>query len=239
MERWSTSAEQPAVLADRLTRVHRLDGHELRSVDRVSLTVGRGEVVALVGPSGSGKTSLLHLLGGLDRPDGGTVSLHGQEWDALAGDDRARFRRRMCGFVVQGDSLMPQATAAENVEVPLLLDGVPSGSRRERTTEALRAVGLEDEAGKLPGQLSVGQQQRVAVARALVVRPAVLLADEPTGSLDSHTARAVVDLLVDAAEDLRMAVVVVTHSPDVSRRAHRVLRLHSGRLGPDPTAGVS
>jgi putative ABC transport system ATP-binding protein len=239
MEHWSTSADEPAVLAQGLTRVHRLDGHELRSVDDVYLTVDRGELVALVGPSGSGKTSLLHLLGGIDRPDEGSVSLHGQDWNALAGDDRARFRRRMCGFVVQGDSLMPQATAAENVEVPLLLDGVPVAARRERTTEALRSVGLEDEAGKLPGQLSVGQQQRVAIARALVVRPAVLLADEPTGSLDSHNAGSVVDLLVQAAESRAMAVVVVTHSPDVSRRAHRVLRLHSGRLDPEHVAGVS
>jgi ABC-type lipoprotein export system ATPase subunit len=235
----STPDEAPAVLARDLTRIHRLHGHEVRSVDGVSLSIDSGEVVALVGPSGSGKTSLLHLLGGLDTPDDGTVSVRGNDWSTLGPDDRARFRRRMCGFVVQGESLLPQATAAENVEVPLLLEGVSADSRRHRTAEALRRVGLEEESGKLPGQLSVGQQQRVAIARAMVIEPTILLADEPTGSLDSHNAQGVIEVIVGATRTLATAVVVVTHSPEVSRRADRVLRLHSGKLAADGPSEVS
>jgi putative ABC transport system ATP-binding protein len=233
-----SSLPEPAILGRGLTRVHRLARRELRSVDDVSLSVAASEVIALVGPSGSGKTSLLHLLGGLDSPDSGTVSLAGTDWSSLGADARARFRRRMCGFVVQGDSLLPQATAAENVEVPLLFEGTPAGERASRVDEALDAVRLAGESAKLPDQLSVGQRQRVALARAMVTRPAVLLADEPTGSLDSHNAEAVVDLMVTAARERHMAVVLATHSPEVWARANRVLRLHSGRLDLDSTTEV-
>jgi len=238
METSLTPGEAPAILARNLTRVHRLEGQEVHSVDDVSLSVAAGEIVALVGPSGSGKTSLLHLLGGLDSPDSGSVSLSGNDWSSLGADDRAGFRRRMCGFVVQGDSLLPQATAAENVELALLLDAVPIDERLWRTVEALRLVGLEEQADKLPDQLSVGQQQRVAIARAMVIRPSVLLADEPTGSLDSDNSRSVVELIVTAARNLGMAVILATHSPEVWGRADRILRLHSGRLAPDGPRGV-
>ncbi|MEO7351140.1 MAG: ABC transporter ATP-binding protein [Marmoricola sp.] len=234
----SSSPPEPAILARGLTRVHRLDRRELRSVDDVCLTVARGEVVALVGPSGSGKTSLLHLLGGLDSPDSGSVSLAGTDWGTLTADARARFRRRTCGFVVQGDSLLPQATAAENVEVPLLFDGVPAAERKSRVLKALQQVGLAEEAAKLPDQLSVGQHQRVALARAMITQPAVLLADEPTGSLDSHNAEGVVELMVRAARERHMAVVLATHSPEVWARADRILHLHSGRLAVDPANEV-
>lgn len=226
-------ADAPAIEARHLSRVHHLDGHELHSVDDVSLSVDAGEIVALVGPSGSGKTSLLHLLGGLDTPNSGTVLVRGTDWRNLDAEESARFRRRSCAFVVQGESLLPQATAAENIEVPLLLDDLPADERRERTFEALRRVGLEDEGGKLPDQLSGGQRQRIAVARAVAVRSTVLLADEPTGSLDSQNAAQVVDLILALARSLDMAVVLVTHDPSLAGRADRTLQLHSGRLRTD------
>jgi len=197
-----------------------------RALENVSLSVRPGEVLAVTGPSGSGKSTLLAVLSGLDRPDAGRVILAGVDWATLRGRARARFRRRACGIVTQSLSLLPQATAAENVEVPLLLAGVPGAERRERALAALDRVGLADAVAKLPDQLSGGQQQRVAIARALVPEPAVLLADEPTGSLDSATAETVVALLVERAAELRTAVVLVTHNPDVAGHADRILELH-------------
>jgi putative ABC transport system ATP-binding protein len=210
--------------------VHARDGSPVTALHDVSVRVERGEVIAIVGPSGSGKSTLLFLLGGLDRPDTGKVEIAGTDWETLAGFDRARFRRRTCGFVVQGMALLPQATAAENVEVPLLLDGVAPGERTVRVAEALDRVDLAEEALKLPDQLSGGQQQRVAIARALVTRPAVVLADEPTGNLDSATGQAIARLLAAASSEQGAAVVVVTHDPDVAAHADRVIELHSGRM---------
>ncbi|MFE3037270.1 ABC transporter ATP-binding protein [Streptomyces canus] len=230
----SSSSERapagPVVRAERVTRVHRDGRRELKSLDQVSLTVSAGEVVAVTGPSGAGKTSLLHILGGLDTGYRGRAWVAGTDWRTLHGSERARFRRRACGFVVQGLGLLPQATAAENIEVPLLLDGVAPGARRTRVAEALALVGLADQGAKLPDQLSGGQQQRVAIARALVNGPALILADEPTGSLDSATAASVVRLLLSAARERGAAVVLVTHDPQVARHADAVARLRSGRL---------
>jgi putative ABC transport system ATP-binding protein len=226
----SSTVLAEAVEAEGLSRVHTVGRHTLRSLDGVSLTVPCGEVVAITGPSGSGKTTLLHLLGGLDRPDKGHVRLMGVDWQSLYGAALARFRRRNCGFVVQGATLLPQATAAENVEVPLLLDGVAAATRRTRVAEALDRVGLSEHAAKLPDQLSGGQQQRVAIARALVAEPSVVLADEPTGSLDAETAETVVGMLLDAARERGAAVVLVTHDPVVAGHADRVVRLNSGRI---------
>jgi ABC-type lipoprotein export system ATPase subunit len=223
--------EAPAAEAVDVTRVHGGDGLAVRALDKVSLRVGRGEVVAVVGPSGSGKSTLLFLLGGLDRPDEGTVSVAGTDWKTLSGSDRARFRRLNCGFVVQGMALLPQATAAENIDVPLMLDGVVPEERAARVAEALERVELSGEALKLPDQLSGGQQQRVAIARALVTEPALVLADEPTGNLDSVTGQAVTRLLVSSAAERGAAVVLVTHDPAVAAHADRVVELHSGRVG--------
>ena len=223
-------AEPPVVEATELTRSHGAGVRSVRALDGASLTVRRGEVVAIVGPSGAGKSTLLFLLGGLDRPDSGTVALAGTDWATLGGKERAAFRRRTCGFVSQGMALLPQATASENVEVPLLLDGVGHDERAVRVAAALERVGLTAEAAKLPDQLSGGQQQRVAVARALVTEPALILADEPTGNLDSTTGQEIARLLVEAAAQRDAAVVLVTHDPDVAAHATRVLELHSGRL---------
>jgi putative ABC transport system ATP-binding protein len=222
--------EAPAIEALTLTRTYRGGGHEVRGVDSVSLAAARGEVVAVTGPSGSGKSTLLFLLGGLDTPDEGQVRVAGVDWATLRGRARARFRRRTCGFIVQGLALLPQATAAENVEVPLLLDGIDVTARGRRVAGVLERVGLEQHSMKLTDQLSGGQQQRVAIARALVAEPAVVLADEPTGSLDSATAQDIVALLVAAARERDAAVVMVTHDPTVAAHADRVVAVHSGRI---------
>jgi putative ABC transport system ATP-binding protein len=223
-------ADGPAVEAVDVTRTYGAGERTVLSLDRVSIEVAPGEIVAVTGPSGSGKSTLLFLLAGLDRPDNGTVRLAGVAWDQLQGRERAEFRRRTCGFIVQGSGLLPQATAAENVEVPLLLDGLDRAERARRVGAALERVGLGAHGPKLPDQLSGGEQQRVAIARALVTEPAVILADEPTGSLDSATAQEVARLLVGAAHERGTTVVLVTHDPAIAAHADRVIALHSGRL---------
>ncbi len=233
----------PAAEAADVTHTYARAGISVRALEGASLKVSRGEVLAVVGPSGSGKSTLLFLLGGLERPDSGAVRVAGVDWASLSGDERARFRRANCGFVVQGMALLPQATAGENVEVPLVLDDVEPAERASRTAEALDRVGLAGERAKLPDQLSGGQQQRVAIARALVGRPTLVLADEPTGNLDSRTGLAVTALLLDAAREGGAAVVMVTHDPTVAAQADRVVEMHSGRLsrtariGPPATPG--
>jgi putative ABC transport system ATP-binding protein len=225
------SSEAAAVRGHALSRRYTVAaGQPVTGLEDVSLTLARGEIVAVVGPSGSGKSTLLYLLGGLDRPDGGSVQVDGVDWAQLEGPERARFRRRACGFVVQGFALLPQATAAENAELPLLLDGVPLDRRTRLVAEALESVGLGGHGGKLPDQLSGGEQQRVAIARALIAGPTVVLADEPTGNLDSENGQAVTRLLVDEARDHGAAVVLVTHDPSVAAHADRIVELHSGRI---------
>jgi putative ABC transport system ATP-binding protein len=224
------SSDPPAIEAVGLRRTYSADGTAVHGLDGVSLQVEAREIVAVTGPSGSGKSTLLFLLAGLDLPDDGAVRVTGVDWKTLEGSERARFRRHACGFIVQGMALLPQATAAENVEVPLLLDDVEQEGRHERAIEALARVGLAGEEAKLPDQLSGGQQQRVAIARALVIEPAIVFADEPTASLDSENAQVVTRLLVDEARERGSAVVLVTHDPDVARHADRIVRLRSGRV---------
>jgi putative ABC transport system ATP-binding protein len=219
-----------AVEAFGLTRTYGGLSQGQSALRDVSLNVDHGEVVAIMGPSGSGKSTLLFILAGLDLPDAGHVKLAGSDWTSLVGSARAQFRRRNCGFIAQGLSLLPQATAAENVEVPLLLDGIDSREHGRRVSAALDRVGLSGLAGSLTDELSGGEQQRVAIARALVLCPAVVLADEPTGSLDSVTAQIVVKLLVEAAVEQNTAVVLVTHDPAVAQHAHRIVTMRSGLL---------
>lgn len=227
------NAEGVVAEATELTRSYAAGAHTVAALHEVSLAVSEGEVVAVMGPSGSGKSTLLYLLAGLDRPDSGTARVAGVDWETLAGKERARFRRRNCGFIAQGLSLLPQATAAENVEVPLLLDGAEAGGRAAKVSEALERVGLGDHRSKLPDQLSGGEQQRVAIARALVTGPSLILADEPTGSLDSATGQAVTRLLTEAARESGVAVLLVTHDPAVGEHAERIVTLRSGRLEAD------
>ena len=222
--------DSPAVEAVGLSRTYVAGGSAVEALAGVSFEIPRGQAVAVMGPSGSGKSTLLFLLAGLDRPDAGTVRVAGVDWNGLRGRERAAFRRRVCGFVVQGSGLLPQATAAENVEVPLLLDGAGPAERAARVREGLERVGLTAHGAKLPDQLSGGEQQRAAIARALVGRPSLVLADEPTGSLDSVTAQEITALLIAAAREHGAAVVLVTHDPTVAAHADRVVTLHSGHL---------
>ena len=219
-----------AVEAIGLNRVYDGGGQQLAALKDVSLTIARGEVVAIMGPSGSGKSTLLYILAGLDLPDSGAVKLAGSDWRQHSGAARAQFRRRNCGFIAQGLALLPQATAAENIEVPLLLEGIDAAERQDRVAKALERVGLSHRSGSLTDELSGGEQQRVAIARVLVLEPAVVLADEPTGSLDSVTAQTVVRLLVAAAPERGTAVVLVTHDPAIAKHANRVVTMHSGVL---------
>ncbi|MEY2447557.1 MAG: lipoprotein-releasing system ATP-binding protein [Acidimicrobiaceae bacterium] len=207
-------------------RFHR-GTEEVVALDRVDLSIEPGEFVALIGPSGSGKSTLLHLAGGLDQPDGGRILLGDRDLATMSIGERAKLRRREVGFVFQFFHLIPTLTVTENVELPLLLDGVKSNGR---TSDLLDRVGIGHRAAHLPGELSGGELQRAAIARALVARPQVILADEPTGNLDSATSEAVLALLAEQVVESGAALVMVTHDRDVAARAPRVHTLRDGRL---------
>jgi putative ABC transport system ATP-binding protein len=198
------------------------------AVRGVSLRIERGEFVAIVGPSGSGKSTLMHILGCLDVPTAGTFALAGEDVSALDENRLAEVRNRHIGFVFQQFNLLPYMTAQRNVELPLVYAGVTPHDRRERARVALGLVGLSDRASHRPGELSGGQQQRVAIARALVTEPDLILADEPTGNLDSASTADVLALLRDLHRGGR-TVVLITHEPDVAAMADRVVRMHDGR----------
>jgi ABC-type lipoprotein export system ATPase subunit len=200
---------------------------EVVALDDVSLEVDAGELVSLVGRSGSGKSTLLHLAGGLDKPDKGRVLLDGRDLGDLSIGDRARMRRRQIGFVFQFFHLIPTLTVRENVELPLLLDGA---RRNGRPTELLERVGLSHRIDHLPTELSGGELQRAAIARALVAKPALLLADEPTGNLDSANGEAVLALLAEEVRESGVALLMVTHDADAAKRAGRCQTLHDGQL---------
>jgi lipoprotein-releasing system ATP-binding protein len=199
----------------------------LRDLD---LTVDAGEMVAIVGASGVGKSTLLHVLGGLDRADHGTVRIGDSELTALPDADVVAFRNRQVGFVFQFHHLLPEFSALENIELPMRIARMPMADARPRAEELLRRVGLGERLVHRPGMLSGGEQQRVAVARALVMRPAVLLADEPTGDLDEQTADALHVLLRDMHQSYRLTSIIATHNPRLAAGCDRILRLESGRL---------
>ncbi|CAM3537830.1 ABC transporter ATP-binding protein [Isoptericola cucumis] len=241
----SGTATRTVLRAEAVSRVFGSGAGEVRALADVSLEVAAGELLVVVGPSGSGKSTLLHLLGGLDRPTAGRVWLDGspdgaagaradaaRELSAMSEDELHAVRRGEIGFVFQSFGLIPVLSAAENVEVPLRLARTEPGDRARRVAAALEAVGLADHAGQRPYELSGGQQQRVGIARALVDRPRVLLADEPTGQLDSATATVVMDLVRGLVHERGVAAVVTTHDPELVARADRVLVLRDGRLEP-------
>jgi lipoprotein-releasing system ATP-binding protein len=203
----------------------------VRVLDRANLEMAGGEAVAIVGPSGSGKSTLLHLIGTLDRPDSGSIEIDGRDPLALPEPELARFRNRSIGFVFQDHHLLPQYSVLENVLLPTLAFRHDSRAARERAGELLRGVGLEHRLGHRPAQLSGGERQRVAVARALINRPSLLLCDEPTGSLDTKTAEAVSDLLLELHRSEAAMLIVVTHSPDLAGRFERRYALEDGRCG--------
>ena len=201
--------------------------HALRGVD---LEIARGEMVAIMGPSGCGKTTLLNCFSGLDDLTSGDVLVEGDSLASMDDDAKSRYRSRRMGFVFQSYNLLPVFTAAENVELPLLVSRVPSREARRRALDMLEAVALRDWARHKPAQLSAGQQQRVAIARALVNDPAIVWADEPTGNLDSDTSAQIVDLLVRLNREEGETLVLVTHDESVGSRAHRILRMRNGQV---------
>ena len=216
------------VKARRLRKVyHGADDVEaLRGID---LQVERGEMIAIVGPSGSGKTTLLNCLSGLDVFDGGQVVIDGQDLSKMSDRSRTAYRSRNMGFVFQAFNLLPVLSAAENVEIPLLLQGVGSRDSRRRSVEMLETLGLAHRANHRPDQLSGGEQQRVAVARALIHKPAVVWADEPTGNLDSEVTNVILELLV-RMNKTGQTIVLVTHNPQVAERTQRTIRMRDGRI---------
>jgi putative ABC transport system ATP-binding protein len=216
--------------AESVTRVFETRGEAVHAVQDVSLEVRPGELLVVTGPSGAGKTTLLNLLGGLDRPTSGRVLLGDDELSALGEDALAAVRRDRLGYVFQSFGLIPVLSAAENVEVPLRLQRMPAAERNARVAESLELVGLAGHAAQRPYELSGGQQQRVGIARALAARPQLLLADEPTGQLDSGTAATVMDLIGELVHARGVAAVVTTHDAALVRRADRVLELHDGRV---------
>ncbi|GAA4157414.1 ABC transporter ATP-binding protein [Gryllotalpicola daejeonensis] len=218
------------ISASGLSRVFGSGDTRVEAVADVSLELHPGELVLLRGPSGSGKTTLLNLLGGLDRPTTGTVSLGGVELTTASEDELAGIRRRDIGFVFQSFALLPVLSAAENIEVPLRIVHTPVAERAARVTELLAAVGLADHPNQRPYELSGGQQQRVGIARALANRPRVLIADEPTGQLDSGTAAQMMALIAQLAHQQGVAAIVSTHDPRMAEYADRVLQLHDGKL---------
>lgn len=226
-----------------LTKIYRMGPSEIRALDGVNLTIEKGEFLSVMGRSGSGKSTLLNLIGCLDRPTSGSVILDGVEVSRLPGRRLPRIRREKVGFVFQQFNLIPTLTALENVELPLRYAGVGRGERRRRAKEALEEVGLSDRLGHRPSELSGGEQQRVAIARAIVNRPDILLADEPTGELDTHTAAEIIDLMHELNREEGVTVVIVTHDPLVASRTDRIIYLSDGRIireeRPPATMGLS
>lgn len=220
----------PLLRAENLSKIYRSGSEEVMVLDNLNLEVRAGEFVALVGESGSGKTTLLHLLAALDTQTKGEVYFEGRRLSEFREDERALYRNEKIGFVWQLHYLLPEFSALENVVIPQLIRGLRMGDARQRAAELLAEVGLESASQRRVGELSGGEQQRVALARALANHPVVLLADEPTGSLDHRTAERVVDLLEGLHRAHRLTSVLATHNLDLARRANRTLRLANGKL---------
>ncbi|MDE2395220.1 MAG: ABC transporter ATP-binding protein [Burkholderiales bacterium] len=226
----SGSKGQPVVELREVRKTYRLGSHVIPALQGIDLAVRRGELLALTGPSGSGKSTILNLCGLIDRPDSGAILFAGQPVGGLDEIGRTLLRRDALGFVFQSFNLVPVMTVAENVDYPLFIAGVPPAERRERVAAQLEAVGLAEHAQHRPDALSGGQRQRVAIARALVKRPRLVIADEPTASLDSHTADQVLDLMRERCHAEGAAFVIATHDSRLTSRCDRVLALLDGRL---------
>jgi putative ABC transport system ATP-binding protein len=226
-------------LAD-VVREYRVGGQDVRALDEVSLQFSGGQFVSIIGPSGAGKSTLLHLLGALDSPDSGSITFDGAEIGHLSDEERSKFRHHRVGFVFQFFNLLPTLSAWENVAVPKLLDGVRLGKVRSDAVRLLERVGLGGRTQHRPAELSGGQMQRVAVARALMMNPSLILADEPTGNLDSATGTSILELLAEVAheEGGSRLVVMVTHNSEAAARTDRVITLQDGRVGSDELSAV-
>nr|WP_286309870.1 ABC transporter ATP-binding protein [Agromyces mangrovi] len=230
MTRREATVAEHVLEAEGLSVVHRTPAGDVTALADASLTLSPGEFVVLIGPSGAGKTTLLHVLGGIQPPTTGTVQVGGVDLTTAAESEVDRIRRDEVGFVFQSFGLIGALSAQENVELPLRIQGADASERAERVGMLLDRVGLAGHASQRPAELSGGQQQRVGIARSLAGRPRILLADEPTGQLDSTTAAAMVELIASIAHDDGLAVLLSTHDPSIVERADRVLELHDGVL---------
>jgi len=226
----------PVISVSDLTKVYRMGDHEVRALRGVTLNVEPGEFVAVTGPSGSGKSTFMHIAGCLDRPTSGTYILDGRDVSELSKDDLARVRNEKIGFVFQGFNLLSRTSALDNVELPLLYSGTKAlrtADRHKRALEVLEAVGLGERSHHLPNQLSGGQQQRVAIARALINRPSILLADEPTGNLDTRTSIEVMGIFQRLNQERGITVLLITHEMDIAEYGTRLIRFRDGRVVAD------
>ena len=218
------------VQADELTKIFRMGEMEVQALRGLTLDIERGEAVAIMGPSGSGKSTLMNILGCLDRPSGGDYYLDGENVAQMSDDQLATVRNLKVGFIFQSFNLLPRASALSNVELPLRYSAIRGSERRRKAHEALQAVGLGDRMDHRPSELSGGQQQRVAIARALINDPAIIMADEPTGNLDSKTGEEIMDLLMRLNQESGVTLIMVTHDPDVASRTGRIIRIRDGQV---------
>jgi putative ABC transport system ATP-binding protein len=221
--------DDPVIVANNLTKVYKMGNQDVCALCGVSLEIGRGEVVSIMGPSGSGKSTLMNILGCLDLPTSGEYSLDGEEVSLLTDDELADIRNRKVGFVFQSFNLLNRTTALANVELPLRYAGITT-SRRDLALEALEAVGLKERVMHRPTELSGGQQQRVAIARALVNNPAIIMADEPTGNLDSKVGKEIMALLLDLNHKKGTTLIIITHDPSVAAQTQRIIHLRDGLI---------
>lgn len=218
------------VEANQLTKVYRMGEVDVHALRGVSLEIERGEVVSIMGPSGSGKSTLMNILGCLDQPSTGEYCLDGQDVARMSDDSLAIVRNRKVGFIFQSFNLLARSSALSNVELPMRYSPPNGKSRRQRATEALEAVGLGDRLNHRPNELSGGQQQRVAIARSLVNQPSIIMADEPTGNLDSRSGEEILELLLRLNRERNVTLIIVTHDPDVARQTGRVIRIRDGQV---------
>ena len=222
----------PLVTAENLVKLYKMGEEDVHALDGVTFTIPRGDFCAIIGPSGSGKSTLMNIIGGLDRPTQGRIVIDGADVGALDDEALAEFRNRTVGFVFQSFNLLPRVSALENVELPMIYAGVEPRERRERAAELLNRLGLGARMHHKPTQLSGGQQQRVAIARALAGRPALLLADEPTGALDTNTSNEIMQLISDLNKE-GATVVLVTHEPEIAAATKRTIEMRDGRIVKD------
>jgi putative ABC transport system ATP-binding protein len=221
---------QPIIVGESVFKTYDTGRVQVHALQGVDVTVSRGEMVAVMGPSGSGKTTLLNCLSGLDDVDSGTIKIGGTDLAGMSDNDKTRYRATRMGYIFQSYNLLPVLTAAENVELPLLVSGTGGAEARSKAESAMGTVGLAEWASHYPSELSGGQQQRVTIARALVNEPEIVWADEPTGNLDSENSNEIMDLLCDLNGRNRQTFIIVTHAEDVAARAHRTIRMIDGRI---------